>query len=80
MSEAIFSEARRAFEVLPGVGTLEHSVGKLTRAGVKHSLIRGWALSISEEYGILSYVRPVLDRMMTGALAVSTTGNLGDPR
>jgi hypothetical protein len=71
MTEQIFSEARRSFEILPGVGTMEHAIGKLARAGVQPSRIRGWALAISEEFGILSYTRPVLDRMMAGAAKLS---------
>jgi hypothetical protein len=80
MSEAAFSEARRIFEVLPGVGTLERAIGKLAVAGVELPRIRTWALAISEEYGILAYVRPVLGRMMASAAAVSTECNLGDAR
>jgi hypothetical protein len=71
MTADIFSEARRTFEVLPGVGTLERAMGKLAGAGVEQSRIRGWALAISEEYGILSYVGPVIDRMMSGAAKLS---------
>lgn len=67
MTAEIFSDARRTFEVLPGVGCLEHAVEKLAQGGVDQGRIREWALSISEEYGILSYVRPSLDRMMAGA-------------
>ena len=63
----IFSEARRTFEVLPGVGCLESAVGKLVKAGVDPDRIRGWALSISAEFGILSYVRPAFGRIMAGA-------------
>jgi hypothetical protein len=80
MSEAAFSEARRIFEVLPGVGTLERAIGKLAVAGVELPRIRTWALDIAAEYGILSYVRPVLGRMMAGATAASSECNLGDPR
>jgi hypothetical protein len=68
MSDQIISEARRTFEVLPGVGTLEHAVGKLSRAGVEHSRIRAWALATAEEYGISHYVRPGFDRMMADAV------------
>ena len=63
----IFSEARRSFEVLPGVGTLEHAIGKLSRAGVEHSRIRGWALAIAEEYGVITYTRPAIDRALASA-------------
>jgi hypothetical protein len=70
MKADIFTEARRSLEVLPGVGTLEHAVCKLARAGVDHKRIRGWALSIAEEYGILAYARPELDRMLTSKIAV----------
>jgi len=48
-------------------GTMEFAIGKLARAGVEHSRIRGWAISISEEYGIISYVRPAIDRALAGA-------------
>jgi hypothetical protein len=71
MTDRIFSEARRIFEVLPGEGTLERAIGKLSGAGVDHSRIRGWANSISEEYGIAHYVGPALDRMMIGAAKLS---------
>jgi hypothetical protein len=67
MTGDIFYEARRSFEVLPGVGTLEHAIGKLARAGVDHPRIRGWALSISEEYGIIAYTRLAIDRALAGA-------------
>jgi hypothetical protein len=80
MSEEIFSEARRVFEVLPGVGTLEHAIGKLAVAGVDLPRIRTWALDIASEYGISHYVRPGFDRMMLRATAASSECNLGDPR
>jgi hypothetical protein len=63
MSDQIFSEARRTFEIMPGVGSLECAIGKLTAAGVDRARIRAWAASISEEYGVVSYVRRVLDRL-----------------
>jgi hypothetical protein len=37
-------------------------MGKLAGAGVEHKRIRGWALSIAEEYGILAYASPLFDR------------------
>ncbi len=67
MNAEIFSEARRVFEILPGVGTLEGGIAKLARAGVPRSQIRGWAISICEEYGISEYVGPGLDRLMRRA-------------
>jgi hypothetical protein len=66
MSEAAFSEARRTFEIAPGVGTLEHAIGKLSEAGVDRVRIRTWAFSISEEYGTTTYTRRVLDRLKVG--------------
>jgi hypothetical protein len=71
VSEASFSEARRVFEVLPGVGTLERAIGQLAGTGVELPRIRTWALSISEEYGISHYVRPGFDRMMAGAATIA---------
>jgi hypothetical protein len=67
MTEQIFLEARRSLELAPGVGTMEHAIGKLARAGVDRSSIRRWALSISEEYGIITYVRDAIDRALAGA-------------
>jgi hypothetical protein len=67
----VYSDARRTFEVLPNVGTLELAVRKLAGAGVESARVRGWALSIAEEYGILAYVRPGLDRMMASAVETS---------
>ena len=63
----IFSEARRIFEVLPGVGTLERAIGKLAAGGVEHACVRSWALSIAAEFGTLAYIRPSLDRMLADA-------------
>jgi hypothetical protein len=62
MSEAAFSEARRVFEILPGAGSLECAIGKLASAGVERQRIHAWAVSIAEEFGVLSYVRNTLNR------------------
>ena len=56
MSEASFSEARRAFEVLPGVGTLERAIGQLAGTGVELPRIRTWALSISDTESAITFV------------------------
>jgi hypothetical protein len=67
MTSDIFSDARRLLEVAPGVGMMEHAITKLAHAGVENSRIRGWALSISEEYGIIAYTRAAIDRALAGA-------------
>ncbi len=73
MNTEIFSEARRVFEILPGVGTLEQGIAKLTRAGVEHSRVRAWALSVADEYGILSYVHSDIERLMRGVAKLAQT-------
>ncbi len=72
MSDAdAFADARRIFEISPGAGTMEHAVTKLARAGVPPSRIRGWAVSISAEFGTVAYIRPVFDRLMARAIRIS---------
>jgi hypothetical protein len=63
----IFAEAKRVFELLPGLGTMEQAVAKLASAGVPLSRIRGWALGIAAEYGIWDYIGPSFERLMRGA-------------
>jgi hypothetical protein len=62
----IFAEARQSFEVLPGVGSLEYAIDKLARAGIDRGRIRGWAIDVSQEYGIISYTRAAIDRAISG--------------
>jgi hypothetical protein len=64
MTSDIFSDARRLLEVAPGAGMMDHAITKLACAGVEHSSIRRWSLDIATEYGILSYVRPGIDRAL----------------
>jgi hypothetical protein len=63
----IFSEARRVFERLPGPAMMAFALGKLAEADVERQAMRGWALDITAEFGVLSYVRPSLDRLLAEA-------------
>lgn len=63
-----FAEARRIFETLPGDATLQQAVAHLERSGVDRSAMRRWAIAISHEFGIASYVDPIDVHVMTPAL------------
>ena len=63
MSDPIFAEARRKFELIPGAGSLQNAISMLRKGGIDQARIRAWAISISEEYGVVFYCRSVIDQI-----------------
>ena len=58
MTDEVFREARQAFEILPGAGTMRRSVSILAKGGVDERRIRRWCKAIAEQYGCTDYVAP----------------------
>jgi hypothetical protein len=64
MSDDIFSEARRTFELLPGPAMMAFALKKLAAADVGRNQMRTWSLRVAAEFGVTFYIRNSLERLL----------------